>query len=77
VIRPDSFEEFVEHVVPVLQDRGLVQREYAPGTLREKLFGHGPHLPDRHRATQIRVTPGLAPAVGVAVGAGAIGGGGA
>jgi FMN-dependent oxidoreductase (nitrilotriacetate monooxygenase family) len=74
VIRPDTFEEFVEHVVPVLQDRGLVQREYAPGTLREKLFGHGPHLPDRHRATQIRVTSEPAPA---AVGAGAIGGGGA
>jgi hypothetical protein len=25
--------------VPVLQDRGLMQRDYAPGTLRGKLFG--------------------------------------
>lgn len=75
VFADDSFEEFVEHVVPVLRDRGLVQREYAPGTLREKLFGHRPHLPDRHRATQIRVTSKFKPAPVAAAGvAGAIGG---
>lgn len=45
-----TFAEFGEHVVPVLQERGLVPREYAPGTLREKLFGRGAHLPDRHPA---------------------------
>ena len=31
------FEEFGRLVVPELQKRGLVQKEYAPGTLREKL----------------------------------------
>jgi len=31
---PGSFRTFIEHVIPVLQKRGLAQREYAPGTLR-------------------------------------------
>ncbi len=35
---PESYEEFFEHVVPVLQDKGLMQKEYRLGTLREKLF---------------------------------------
>lgn len=48
VIQPGTIEAFAEHVVPELQRRGLVQREYAPGTLREKLGGAGPHLPDDH-----------------------------
>ncbi|HVO52897.1 MAG TPA: LLM class flavin-dependent oxidoreductase [Solirubrobacterales bacterium] len=34
---PGSFAEFIDGVAPVLQERGLMQREYAPGTLREKL----------------------------------------
>ena len=34
--RPGSYEEFVDHVIPVLQDRGLAQREYAEGTLRQQ-----------------------------------------
>ncbi len=36
-VSPTMFEEFGRLVVPELQRRGLVQREYAPGTLREKL----------------------------------------
>jgi len=35
---PDSFEEFVDGVVPVLQKRGRMQSSYRPGALREKLF---------------------------------------
>ncbi|MCB8878017.1 hypothetical protein [Acidisoma silvae] len=46
--------EFVDHVVPVLQKRGLMQTQYADGTLREKLFRQGPHLPDRHAARLLR-----------------------
>jgi FMN-dependent oxidoreductase (nitrilotriacetate monooxygenase family) len=38
---PGSFVDFVEAVVPVLQKRGRMQSAYAPGTLREKLFGAG------------------------------------
>lgn len=54
VISPTSFEEFIEHVVPILQARGLMQREYSPGTLREKFFGNGPRLPLDHPARQGR-----------------------
>ncbi len=36
-VSPGMFEEFGRLVVPELQRRGLVQREYAAGTLREKL----------------------------------------
>ncbi|MBX7446934.1 LLM class flavin-dependent oxidoreductase [Mycolicibacterium sp. 3033] len=39
ILMPQSYDEFFEHVVPVLQDKGLMQTEYQPGTLREKLFG--------------------------------------
>lgn len=50
---PGSYEEFVDHVVPVLQHRGLAQREYAPGTVRTKLFG-GDLINDRHPAARYR-----------------------
>ncbi|WP_319436857.1 LLM class flavin-dependent oxidoreductase [Mycobacterium sp. RTGN5] len=49
-LMPQSYEEFFEHVVPVLQARGLMQTEYLPGTLREKLFGGGPNISERHPA---------------------------
>ncbi|MCD8909717.1 LLM class flavin-dependent oxidoreductase [Staphylococcus gallinarum] len=35
---PTQFEKFVEQVIPILQDRNLVQKTYKSGTLREK-FG--------------------------------------
>jgi len=56
---PGSYADFVDHVIPVLQDRGLAQREYAPGTTRAKLFGSD-LLPDRHPAARYRgaFTPG-------------------
>ncbi len=44
---PGSFVDFIDGVVPILQDRGLTQTEYAPGPLRQKLFGQ-PRLPERH-----------------------------
>lgn len=37
--RPRTFESVVAHTVPELQRRGRYRREYASGTLREKLFG--------------------------------------
>ena len=51
---PGSYEDFVDQVVPVLQDRGLAQREYSEGTLRQKLFGQGDRLPERHQAARYR-----------------------
>jgi long-chain alkane monooxygenase len=51
---PESYEEFVDLVAPVLRERGLMQRDYAEGTLRHKLFGHGDRLPARHPAARYR-----------------------
>lgn len=51
VVSPTSFAEFGEHVVPLLQREGLMQRDYRPGTLREKLFPDvGPYPPPEHPA---------------------------
>jgi FMN-dependent oxidoreductase (nitrilotriacetate monooxygenase family) len=52
-VTPGTFVDFIEAVVPVLQKRGLVQREYAPGPLRQKIFGH-PRLSTRHPAAAYR-----------------------
>ncbi len=37
-VSPGMFEEFGRLVVPELQRRGLVQTEYGPGTLRDRLL---------------------------------------
>ena len=50
---PDSYREFNEHLLPVLQARGLAKREYAKGTLRKKMFGHD-RLDARHPAARYR-----------------------
>ena len=50
---PGSFAEFADKVLPVLRDRGLAQREYADGPLRQKLFGQ-PRLNERHPAARYR-----------------------
>ena len=44
---PGTFVDFIEGVAPILRRRGLMQSEYAPGTLREKVFGSA-HLNPRH-----------------------------
>jgi long-chain alkane monooxygenase len=54
-VMPGSFEDFIDGVVPVLQQRGRMQSEYAEGTLREKLFPHiGPRLGAPHPAAECR-----------------------
>lgn len=50
---PGTYEEFVDHLLPVLQRRGLAKREYAEGTLRRKLFGTD-RLNERHPAARYR-----------------------
>jgi hypothetical protein len=52
-VTPGTFVDFIEGVVPVLQQRGLMQTEYAPGPLREKIFGER-KLPERHPAAAYR-----------------------
>jgi len=51
---PESFVDFVNHVVPELQNRGIYKTAYTEGTLRHKLFGRGDRLPDHHAAAQFR-----------------------
>ncbi|PJM71196.1 NtaA/DmoA family FMN-dependent monooxygenase [Achromobacter ruhlandii] len=54
VTLPDWFDVFADEVVPILRKRGLIQSQYRNGTLREKLFGAAPTLPDRHPARRLR-----------------------
>jgi FMN-dependent oxidoreductase (nitrilotriacetate monooxygenase family) len=58
IVTPESLGDFVDLVVPILQERGVYKRDYRPGTLREKLFGQ-PLLPAAHPAAAHRrpVTP--------------------
>lgn len=49
------WDEWVDQVVPVLQARGLAQTEYAPGTLRQKLFRNGDALDATHHAHSVRI----------------------
>ncbi|MFS0826670.1 LLM class flavin-dependent oxidoreductase [Pseudomonas phoenicis] len=50
----ETFRDVVELLVPELQKRGVYKTEYRTGTLREKLFGDGPRLPDSHPAAGYR-----------------------
>jgi FMN-dependent oxidoreductase (nitrilotriacetate monooxygenase family) len=63
----DSYRDFVELVVPVLQERGLFRAGYDPAetTLRERLFGAGHRrLPPTHPGAGYRRVPALSPAPG-------------
>ena len=51
---PECVEDFVSLVVPELQSRGVMKRDYSPGTLREKLFGGSAMLPPSHPASRYR-----------------------
>ncbi len=57
-ITPGTFRDFVDLVVPILQDRGLIRSSYEGESLRDNLFGAGPRLLENHpgkkysRATQ-------------------------
>ncbi|MFH5182629.1 LLM class flavin-dependent oxidoreductase [Paenibacillus sp. TAB 01] len=49
VVTPGTVKDFIELVVPELQNRGLVKEQYEEGTYRQKLFGNdGPLLPETH-----------------------------
>ena len=52
-VTPGTFIDFVEGVVPILQERGLVQHDYAEGSLRTKLFGDD-RLPTTHPVAEFR-----------------------
>ncbi|EXR25220.1 MULTISPECIES: LLM class flavin-dependent oxidoreductase [Acinetobacter] len=54
ILAHQTFADVVEFVVPELQKRGVYQTSYTQGTLREKLFGAGPYLPENHRGAKYR-----------------------
>ncbi|CAM3014355.1 LLM class flavin-dependent oxidoreductase [Pseudomonas plecoglossicida] len=54
VVAPETFTAIVDLLVPELQARGLFKREYAKGTLRNKLFGQGDRLRAPHPVATLR-----------------------
>jgi len=44
----ETFSDITDLLVPELQRRGAYKRDYAKGTLREKLFNRGPRLENTH-----------------------------
>jgi FMN-dependent oxidoreductase (nitrilotriacetate monooxygenase family) len=48
-VTPECFEDFIELVVPILQERGVYKTAYRDGVYREKLFGRA-RLPATHIA---------------------------
>ncbi|SDK85573.1 hypothetical protein SAMN05216216_11158 [Lacicoccus qingdaonensis] len=55
---PATFEDFIEHVIPVLQERGSYRKEYEASTLRENLFGKNKvRITERHHAKKVEIAP--------------------
>ncbi len=57
---PECFDDFIALVVPRLQERGAFKTQYAPGSLRGKLFGQDRVTPS-HPAAQCRAMYGVMP----------------
>ncbi|WP_347449468.1 LLM class flavin-dependent oxidoreductase [Pantoea stewartii] len=53
ILNPQSYSDFIELVVPELQQRGRYKTAYAAGSLRNKLFRQD-RLPERHPGAQWR-----------------------
>jgi alkanesulfonate monooxygenase len=53
-VSPGGYADFADLIVPELQRRGVYRTEYAPGSLREKVFGRAPTLPESHPAAAFR-----------------------
>ncbi|ACA16090.1 putative luciferase-like protein, putative alkanesulfonate monooxygenase [Methylobacterium sp. 4-46] len=54
-VTPEGFGDFIDLVVPELQRRGRYKADYAPGTLRQKVFGEARRLlPGSHPAARFR-----------------------
>ena len=54
-ITPGTFEDIVEHVVPVLQARGAYPTEYEPAPSARSCFGRGDRLPEEHHGSRWKV----------------------
>ena len=53
VVRPETFVDVADFLVPELQRRGRYKTAYETGTLREKLFGRA-RLESEHPAAEHR-----------------------
>jgi alkanesulfonate monooxygenase SsuD/methylene tetrahydromethanopterin reductase-like flavin-dependent oxidoreductase (luciferase family) len=53
-VRPETFADVSDLLVPELQRRGRYKSAYRTGTLREKLFGGSPRLQTPHFAARFR-----------------------
>lgn len=53
ILNPQSYRDFIDLVVPELQQRGRYKTAYQPGSLRHKIFQQD-RLPDRHPAARWR-----------------------
>lgn len=61
-VTPESYEDFIDLVIPQLQQRGRYKTAYSEGTLREKLFASDhPYLPADHPGAGYRTTHTPAP----------------
>ena len=54
-VMPESIEDFVDLVIPELQQRGAFKRSYHPGSFREKLFDKQPRLQEPHPGAGYRL----------------------
>lgn len=58
-VEPDNLQNFIDLVVPRLQERGAYKTAYKEGTMREQLFpGAGPRLPAEHYGARFRTAAG-------------------
>ncbi|GAA1001711.1 NtaA/DmoA family FMN-dependent monooxygenase [Subtercola frigoramans] len=54
---PEEYRVFGEKVVPLLIERGFIDEQTEPTTLRQRLFGGSDgHINDRHRGAEFRVS---------------------
>lgn len=54
ILNPQSYQDFIDMVVPELQQRGRYKTAYRSGSLRQKLFQHSDRLPTSHPAAHWR-----------------------
>jgi alkanesulfonate monooxygenase SsuD/methylene tetrahydromethanopterin reductase-like flavin-dependent oxidoreductase (luciferase family) len=52
---PQHLIDFVDLVVPELQDRGVYKTAYRDGSFRHKLFGNGGHIEGGHPAARFKI----------------------
>jgi len=58
IVVPETYEDFIDIVVPELQNRGRYRTSYTEGALRNKFFGAGNRLPASHGAARWRQRDG-------------------